>query len=167
MHVEIDDGRALGAVLSLRVARGDRGAVEQAEAHRPRRLGVVAGRAHGDEGIVDLAAHHLVDRFHAAADRAQRRLEAARRHRGVGIEPHHAFLGRGVADRLDVIHRMAERDDLGRRHRRLLARQRLELLVLERLLDGAQAVRPLGMADRRLVFEAGGVGEEEVDIADT
>ena len=42
----------------------------------------------------------------------------------------------------------AERDDLKRRARRLLARQHLEPLVLQRLLDGAQAVRPLGMAGR-------------------
>ena len=47
----------LEAVLLLRVARGDRGVVEQAEAHRPRRLGVMAGRAHGDEGVVGLSGH--------------------------------------------------------------------------------------------------------------
>ena len=92
MHVEIDDRGALDAVLSLRMARGDRRVVEQAEAHRPRGLGVVAGRAGGDEGVGGLAGHHLVDRVHGAAGRAQRRLEAARRHRGVGVEPHHALL---------------------------------------------------------------------------
>ena len=59
---------------------------------------------------------------------------------------HHAFLRRGVADRFDVFHRMAERDRLERRARRLFARQHLELLVLQRLLDGAHPVRPLGMA---------------------
>ncbi len=70
MHVEIDDGDALGAVLFLRVTGGDGRAVEQAEAHRPRALGVVAGRAHGDEGIGGGPRHHLVDRAHAAAGRA-------------------------------------------------------------------------------------------------
>ena len=65
----------------------------------------------------------------------------------------------GEASRIacDVIERMHERDGLERRHRRLLARQRLELLVLERLLDRAQPVRPLGMAGRREVVEAGGM----------
>ena len=146
MHVEIDDRRALDLVAVLRVARRDRRVVEQAEAHRPRHLGVMAGRANGDKGIGRLLVHHLVDRAHGAADAAQGRLEAARRHRRVGIEPHHAVRRRGVADRLDVIHRMRERDDLERRARRLLARQHLKPLVLQRLLDGAQAVRPLGMA---------------------
>ena len=123
MHVEIDDGRAFGAVAVLRVARRDRGVVEQAEAHRPRRLGVMAGRANGDEGVVRLLVHHLVDRVHGAAGAAQRRLEAARRHRGVGVDVHQALLRRGVADRLDVVHRVGEGDDLERCARRLLARQ--------------------------------------------
>ena len=163
MHVEIDDRRAFDVVAVLRVARRDRRVVEQAEAHRPRHLGVMAGRTHGDEGVRRFLVHHLVDRPHGAAGAAQCRLEAARRHRGVGVEPHHAFAfrRRGVADRLDVIHRVAERDDLERRHRRLLARQHLEPLVLQRLLDGAQAIRPLGMAERGEVIEAGGMAEEE------
>ena len=91
MHVEIDDRHALDAVAVLRVARRDRRVVEQAEAHRPRRLGVMAGRAHGDEGVRRLLVHHLVDRVHGAAGAAQGGLEAARRHRGVGVEPHQAF----------------------------------------------------------------------------
>ena len=161
MHVEIDDGRALGAVTLLRVARRDGDIVEQAEAHRPRRLGVMAGRADGDKGIRCLLVHHFVHRQHAAADAAQRRLEAARRHRGVGVELHQAFLGRGVADRLHVFHRMHQRDGLERRARRLDARQRLEALVLKRLLDGTQPVGALGMAERRLVIEAGGMGDEQ------
>ena len=56
---------------------------------------------------------------------------------------------------------MAERDRLERRRRRLLARQRLELLVLQRALDRAQPVRPLGMARRGEVIEAGGMAEQE------
>ena len=50
---------------------------------------------------------------------------------------------------------------LERGARRLDARERLEALVLERAVDGAQPVRPLGMAGRREVLEAGGVGDEE------
>ena len=72
-----------------------------------------------------------------------------------------AFRRRGVADRLDVFHRMGKRDDLEWRHRRLLARQQLKAFVLQRLLDGAQAVRPLGMAGGRQMVEAGGMGKEE------
>ena len=99
MHVEIDDRGAGDAVAVLRMARGDGGIVEEAKAHRPRGLGVMAGRARGDEGIGGFFRHNLVDRVHGAADRAQRRLETAGRHRGIGVELHHALL-RGVASRI-------------------------------------------------------------------
>ena len=64
-------------------------------------------------------------------------------------------------NRLDVFHRMHQRDGFERRARRLDARQRLEALVFERLLDGAQPVRPLRMAGRGQVIEAGRVGDEQ------
>ena len=51
MDVEIDDRRARDAVLVLRMARGDRGVVEEAESHRAGGFGVMAGRPRGDEGI--------------------------------------------------------------------------------------------------------------------
>ena len=85
------------------------------------------------KALSDLLVHHFVDRAHGAAGAAQGRLEAAGRHRGVGVDVHQAFFRRGVADRLDVVHRVGERDDLERRARRLLARQHLESLVLQRL----------------------------------
>ena len=40
-------------------------------------------------------------------------------------------------------------------------RQRLKLFRLERALDGAQPVGPLGMAARRQVIETGGMGDQE------
>ena len=45
--------------------------------------------------------------------------------------------------------------------RRLDAHQRLEALGFERALDRAQPVRPLRMAGRREVVEAGRMGDEE------
>ncbi len=36
----------------------------------------------------------------------------------------------------------------------------MEPLVLQRLLDGAQTIRPLGMAERGQVIEAGGMAEK-------
>ena len=161
VDVEIDDRHPLGAVLLLCVTRRDCRAVEQAEAHRLCGLGVVPGRAHGYESVRHLAGHDLVDGERAAANRAQRRLQTARRHRGVGVEPHHALVGRCVADGVDVIGRMAERDDIRLGHRRLLARQYLEAFVLERLLDGAQAVGPLRVPRRGKVVQAGGMGDVE------
>ncbi len=156
MDVEIDDRRALGAVLALRMARRDRRIVEQAEAHRPRGLGVMAGRADRDEGVGGLAGHHLVDRMHRAAGAAQRRLEAAGRHRGVGIDLHQALLRRGLLHGGDVVHRMAERDGVEARGRRFDADQRLEGVRGQRALDGAQPIRPFRMPGRREVIEAGG-----------
>ena len=70
-------------------------------------------------------------------------------------------LRRGLADRFDIFHRMRERDGLKLRHRRLFARQRGKLLVLQRRLDGAQPVRPLRMAGRGQVIEAGGMRDEK------
>ena len=57
---------------------------------------------------------------------------------------------------------MAERDGVERRRRRLDARTSVwKRSSLERALDGAQPIRPLRMAGRREVLEAGGVGDEE------
>ena len=92
--------------------------------------------------LAALLAHHLVDRIDRAADGAQRGLEAARRHRGVGVDPHQTFvraLRRAIS--LDEFARMAERDVVDARPRRLYARQRLESFVLERPVDRAQPVR--------------------------
>ena len=161
MDVEVDDRGARDAVMVLRIARRDGGIVEQAEAHRPRDLGVMAGRARRDEGIRRLLRHHFVDGVHRAARRAQRRLEAAGRHRGVGVEPHHAFLGRRLADLQDVFHRMAERDGLERRRRRLDAHQRVEFFGRKRARNGAQPVGPLRMAERREMVETGRMGDEQ------
>ena len=148
MHVEIDDRDAVQAVLLLRMARGDGDIVENAKAHRPRGLGVMAGRALCTKALSRLA-DHLIDREHRAAGAAQRRLERAGRHRRVAVEPDQALLRRGFADRVDIILRMAERDGVGIEHRRLFARERGEFLVFQRLLDRAQTVGPLGMAARR------------------
>ena len=69
----------------------------------------------------------------------------------------------GVASRIchDVVHRMAQRDDLERRRRRRNARQRLEFFGFQRALDGAQPVGTLGMAEWGEVFETGGVGDQQ------
>jgi hypothetical protein len=56
---------------------------------------------------------------------------------------------------------VGERDDLERRAWRLLARQQLKPLIRQRLVDGAQAIRPLGMAGRGQMLEAGGMAEEQ------
>ena len=106
MHVEIDHRHALGAVGGAGVQRRDRDGVEQAKAHRPRRLGVVARRPHRAEGIVGLARHDLIDRMECRARRPERRLPASRRDDRVRIEhlviarrdrgSHHLDIGLGM-----------------------------------------------------------------------
>jgi len=121
----------------------------------------MAGRTRSNEGVVGFLVHYFVDRLHAAADAAQCRLEAAWRHRGVGVDLHQSLRGRCFLNRLDVFHRMHQRDGFERGLRRLDARQRLEALIFERLFDGAQPVRPLRMAGRCQMIEAGRVRDEK------
>ena len=93
----------------------------------------------------------LVDGEGRPAGRAQRRLEGAGRHRGVGIELDRALARAGALDRLDVVERMDPRQRLDRDARRGVAREKLERFVFERLIDGAQSLRPFGMAFAHVV----------------
>src|SRR5438477_12727515 len=122
----VDDGDTLGTVLALRMARRNRHIVEQAKTHWPRGERMMAAWADRYEGVGGPAAHHRIDRMHRAADGAQRRLEASRRHRGVGVEPNKTLLRGRVAKRGDVVERVNESNGLEGCGRRLLADQRLE-----------------------------------------
>ena len=121
----------------------------------------MAGGARGDEGVCGLAGHHLVDRVHGAAGRAQGGLEASGRQRGVGVEPKQALFRARVADGSHILHGVAKRDGFERGGRRLDAHERPKTIVSERPVDGPQPVRTLGMAGRRDVIEAGRVGDEK------
>jgi hypothetical protein len=46
-------------------------------------------------------------------------------------------------------------------HRRILARQGGEHFVVQHGIDGPQPVGPLGVAQRRLVLDAHGMGEQK------
>jgi hypothetical protein len=98
---------------------------------------------------------------HSAADGAQRSLEAAGRHRSIGIDAHEALARGYVRDLVDEFARMAERDVVDLRLGGAHARQRLEPFVLKRPIDRAQPVRPLRMPRRREVIEAGWMGDEQ------
>jgi hypothetical protein len=67
VHVPVDDEDPLRPVRVARAARRHGHVVEQAEAHRLVGGGVVAGRAHGGEGVARLAAQ---DRPRGASARA-------------------------------------------------------------------------------------------------
>jgi hypothetical protein len=66
-----------------------------------------------------------------------------------------------VAKLGDVVFVVAERDEIEVALRGLVAHQELEALDGQRFLDRAQAIGPFRMTRRRVVVEAGLMGEEE------
>src|SRR5262249_62382992 len=83
------------------------------------------------------------------------------RHRRVGSRPKQALFRARVTGGRHVQHGVAKREGLERGGRRLDAHERPKTLVSERPVDGPKPVRPLGMASRREVIEAGRVGDEK------
>ena len=69
MDVPIGNQNALGAMLALRVAGRHRDAIKQAEAHAASAAGVVSGRPHNTESVLDPTAENGVDRRESAACR--------------------------------------------------------------------------------------------------
>jgi hypothetical protein len=61
MDVEIDDGDARQAAPFQRMQRADGDVAEEAETHGAGLLGVVAGRAGGDEGVPGSTVEHGID----------------------------------------------------------------------------------------------------------
>ena len=79
--------------ISSPEARADGHVVEEAEAHRPPPLGVMARRSHGAERGGGLAAHHEVDAEHHRTGGVPRGGQRVRVERGVGVEVMQALLG--------------------------------------------------------------------------
>ncbi len=78
MDVEIDDGDPAKAMFAPRPLGAEDDIVEQAKAHRTPGLGVMAGRAHGAEGVVCLARHYRIHRGTHGAGGAQGGLAGSR-----------------------------------------------------------------------------------------
>src|SRR3546814_7162775 len=78
MDVEIDHGDAFQAPAVAGMPGADGDVVEQAEAHGLGRLGMMAGRADGAEGVARLTLHHGVDDGTAGTRRPQGRSEERR-----------------------------------------------------------------------------------------
>ena len=62
---------------------------------------------------------------------------------------------------LHVASRVHPLDDGNVSKRRLFPGEIMEALVFERMLDGPQPVGALGVAEARVVLEAGGMGKEQ------
>ena len=95
------------------MGRRDSHLVEQAEPHRSRSLGVMAGGTSCAERRGRLSGEHRVNRRHRAPARVNRRVEAVRRRDRVGVEltasglgqlPHPSDVG-GVVHAGDRLHR--------------------------------------------------------------
>ena len=78
MHIEIDHGHALGAMLGAGMQRADGDIVEEAEAHGAGRLGMVTGGTHRAEGVVRLSRHDLIDGVERSTGGAERGIPASR-----------------------------------------------------------------------------------------
>ena len=100
MHVGVGPEHVLGAVPVVRVpvddehpvapgaqlGRGDRDVVDQAEAHRVGRFGVMAGRPDRAERGGARAGFERLDGRQAGSGGEERRVPGSRRSRGVGVE---------------------------------------------------------------------------------
>jgi hypothetical protein len=158
MHVPVDDRHPFGAIGFLRMPRGDRRLVEQAEPHGGVLLGMVAGRSGCHKGIVGFLAEHCIHRRHCATDRDQCRFHRARACRGVGIDPRESGFRYGSADLRKVAFRMCQKHRFGCSLGREVPHQRVEMLVFEDSLERFHPVGPLGMARRHQMFETDGIG---------
>jgi hypothetical protein len=161
MHVEIDDGDAFGAMRRAGVPRRDGDIVEKAEAHRRSRAGVMAGRAHGDEGRVRRAGHHLVDRRDAAASGVEGRLQRLGAHHRVRVERGQALPRGGLLQRAQICFGMHAQQRLARGQGRRATFERLESLMFEASLDDAQTIRPLGVAGAHVMRQRTRMGDEK------
>jgi ribosome biogenesis GTPase A len=142
MHVEVDDEDAFDSAPADEMPCGDRDVVEQAEAHRPPRERVMAGRPDRAERILAGSGQHFVARGDRRSGRSTCRVERMRRHHGVGIELRRRAEAR-LLDGVDVGRLVTEVEIVAtRRSRRPGTESRRHEHVLE---QRGEAVRSLGM----------------------
>jgi len=165
MDVEIDDGDAACAKLALCFTGDDRDRVDEAEAHRPAALGMVAGRADGAEGISRFAQGDSFQRGKAGAEGGRGSVEGAGRDKGVFVDPAYAFGGAGAGEDAQVAFVMHQ---LGQRQVAVggvAALEGIEAGCGQRFLDGAQPIGPFRMAGRgHVAFEIALRNEERCHV---
>ena len=143
MRVPVEDGDPLDAG-DPSVGRRDGGVVHEAEPHRSRRLGMVAGGPAQAECRLDVPGQHSVDRRRRRARGDDRRVVAALAHDGVHVDRAPAPLGE-LPDAGEEFARVHALEILGRRRTGLLdGRVRRPDGVHDRVHPG----RPFGMRPR-------------------
>ncbi len=88
VEVIIDDEDPAQAMPAEEVLGADRGIVEEAEAHGPRGLGVMAGRPDEGDRAPDGPVHDPVERFEEAARRKKRGRPRPRSGDRIGVHRH-------------------------------------------------------------------------------
>jgi Glycine/D-amino acid oxidases (deaminating) len=160
MHVEIHDRNSPEAMGAARLMGAHGDIVEQAKPHGRRRLGMVARRANGAEGIGGLARGNRIDGGRDRACRPQRRLAGAGRERGIAIQHHPTRSGHRFQQRLDEAAGMGAGDLVDRRPRRLMPFESGEGRRLERRQNRLEPGRSFRMARSHVMFQASGMGIE-------
>ena len=160
MHVEVNYGDALEAVLLDRVRRRHADIVEDAKSHRAAARGVVAAGAHRAKCVFHLARHHLIDRKHTGAGRAQRRVEGMRVHRRIRVKLRITLGRRVLENRIDIFGAMHPLQKVRMRERRFKRGQMINHTGGAHLVvDCGEAFRAFRMAGAHVVFQAVGVGD--------
>jgi len=119
---------------------------------------MMAWRADGAECVIGLPGHDLVDGVDGGTCRVQGGVPTTRRDDCVRVEPIVVALGNGGAHGLDISARVKALDNGKIGERGLLAREVAKTLLLESLVDGAQAIGALGMSEPRVMLKTGGMG---------
>ena len=162
MNVEIDHRHPFKPVGRPGVQRADGGVVEEAEAHRRVRLGMMTGRAHGTKGVAATPARHFVHRRHHRADRPQRRLARMARDEGVGIQLVNAVVtGHRRENALDMSLGVGQQQMLGASLRRGLAQKIKEVLMFKNVSNRPQPIRAFRMILSGVVLDAVRVREQQ------
>jgi hypothetical protein len=132
VDIEIDDSHSGEAVRFARSQRTDSGIVEQAEAHSPLRLGMMARWTNGAKHIIGLSRHHRIDRRRDGAGGTQRRFSRCRRQHGIGIDPDMTGLGHSAENAVDMLPWVDSQQIFAWRLRRFAALQPSEFRIVKR-----------------------------------
>ena len=160
MHVEIDDGDALQAVMRQRMHRRHRDVVEETETHRQTTFRVMPRRTHGAKSVLDLARHDEIDSQDSGPSGTECRLPGVRIHGRIRIEMDDAMRRRTFFQACQVRCRMHAQQLLERRQRRLVMHQiMIHPLRDQMIIDRAQPSRALRIQGTHVVQETVAMGD--------
>jgi len=143
VDIEVEDGDAANA-FGARRHQADRDVVDEAEAHRLRVLGMMAGRAHDREGVFHCSVEDPIHALDHCTGRGPGGPHREGRDVGVRVEITAAAIRRSIEPR--HVARTVDAVDHLFRYRRRHLRREAEVRGLDGLEDGACALGPLRVA---------------------